>query len=214
MILFTMTTPASTRALVAAALLGTALWGLLEISGVLQSWQRLRQTQQESALIAQHLTQAHALALRNRAELEESVYAAAAPADRMAAMHTNMGSISKHWDLTQQFMRDRREGQLAATVSSLRWQYLQQGLLPTLAAMDEATGKQQVPHLASGALALFEPFGESLRALMHYETQRAERERTDAHHRLQSALWDFALLAGLLLMLIWALQRLLIQSRT
>jgi len=32
--------------------------------------------------------------------------------------------------------------------------------------------------------------------------------------RLQSALWDFALLAGLLLMLIWALQRLLIQSRT
>ena len=176
------------------------LWGLLDFSGIAQAWQHLQQADHNSALVDSHLAQLHGLAQRNRSLLEQSQQAPLSDAP-LAEVEANIEHISALWVRVLPLIHGPEEGWLASAVAVQRLQYLQNGLLPAVAALRAQRADSTAQALTEQALALYLPFDKSLRELRASQTDRAQYDRHGAQTRWYAALRDFALLSVLLLLL-------------
>jgi hypothetical protein len=177
------------------------LWGLLDFSGTGQAWQRLRQSRETNNTVISQLADARMLAQRNRSLLELALQANSPGPAPVAEIEANIDRINTLWSHTLPFVKDSHEGWLTSNVASQRLHYLNDGLLPTLEVMRASEPLASLRPLASRALTLYEPFDTSLANLAHYANTRAEREHAAAQKDLKTALLNFVLLTGLLLLL-------------
>ncbi len=188
------------------------VWGLLEFSGTDLAWQRMRQTSETSNAMIQHMADARHLARRNRSMLVAALQASPPSPLQVAEMEANIARISTLWSHAMPLVQDSREGSLSSDVASQRLQYLNDGLLPALELLRASDPPASLRPLATKALSLYEPFDTSLANLESYAHTRAERDYAAARKDFQTALLNFCLLTGLLLLLSSLLATLALRS--
>ncbi|MFJ4292812.1 methyl-accepting chemotaxis protein [Cupriavidus sp. NPDC089707] len=180
----------STRLMMLTGVLATLLVviGSLGLWGINRTQQGLETVYKDRMLAVLPLAEIGDRLMRNRLALAVAVITpdAATIASSVETVESNIVEIGKLWDAYQATDMTQEEQQLARAFSKAREQFVKEGLLPTVAALQANNVDEARLMVAEKLRPLFAPVREGNRALQKLQADEAKREFDVAQERYAS----------------------------
>ncbi len=200
----------STRvaALAGALSLLTLALGLLGLWGIAQANAALRSMYEERVLATAQIGQIQALLLRNRLALAVALVTPLPGQMRASAdeVEADIDAVNRLWaGVAGRSAMDAQEQQRVHQFAEQRQRFVQQGLLPAVAALRAQQVDEARQLVLQSVRPLYEPVGSSIEALVQLQRDRANAAHADAQRRYATirALALAATLSGLLFALLF-----------
>jgi len=181
----------STRlvALVALLSLLLVLVGVLGLVGISRSNEALNTVYEDRTVPTGQIAEIQALLLRNRLALATAQADPTPEAVSGAAkeVEANVAAIGKIWETYMATRLTDEEAKLAKTFAEDRRAFVQQGLLPTMAALRENRLAEAGKMINVTLPALFAPVGKGIESLLKLQLDVAKAEYADAVRRYELA---------------------------
>ena len=200
----------STRvALIAGALsLLVLVMGLMGLWGTAQANAALRVLYEERLTATQQIGQIQGLLLRNRLALAVALVTPVPEQMRASAdeVEANIAAITGIWTAYQRSTMDAQERELAERFAKHRQRFVQEGLVPSVAALRAQDLERLRTLVLEAVRPLYQPVGEDIAALVEFQHTAAGQAHAAAQTRY-GALRAFAIGAiasGLLFALLFS----------
>jgi methyl-accepting chemotaxis protein len=110
-----------------------------------------------------------------------------------ATVETNIAKITKTWEAFSSLPQSDREAEMATAFAANRKLFVQQGLLPTIAALRANDIKEANRLVVEKIRPLYEAVGAGIDALLKYQDEEAQREYSQSAAQYQSfRVWSIA----------------------
>ncbi len=177
----------STRVAVMAGALSLLVlaMGLIGLWGTAQANAALRVLYEERLMATQQIGQIQGLLLRNRLALAVALVTPVPEQMRASAdeVEANIAAITGIWAAYQRSTMDAQERALAERFAGHRQRFVQEGLVPSVAAL-RAQDLDRVRTLVLEAVRpLYQPVGEDIAALVEFQHTAAGQAHADAQTR-------------------------------
>ena len=194
----------STRLMILVAILSVTLIGVgsLGLYGIASSNQALNSVYQDRTVPAVQLGKIESMVVRNRLALSDALADQTPRAIETAitTVESNIPAITKLWEAYMQTYLTPEEKRLSTEFAAHRKQFVQQGLLPAVAAL-KANDMPSVEALVKNTLPqLYPPVQKGAEALLQLQLDVAKQEFEDAVARYDKIRWlsVLAIVVGLL----------------
>jgi methyl-accepting chemotaxis protein len=170
----------------AALFVAIGIVGAIGLSGTSQTNEQLRvmKTQQLSGFAVTSDIQRYLD--RNRLVVEEAVFNPGAKIEELAAqVDQNIAHVTQVWEAFEKGRKlEGEEKKLADHFGTVRTEFVQQGLRPTIAAL-RANSMSEARRLHDRAASLYRPVGDSVDSLLKYYQDSSEQQYRESQARYE-----------------------------
>ena len=182
-----------------AILVAIGAFGLYAIS---KSNDAVRQIYEENLRKTAMIGEIQTLLVRNRLALATALVTPSADViqSNTATVEANIAHITKTWEAFSSLPQSDNEAALAKTFAANRKLFVQQGLIPTIAALRANDLKEANRLVLEKIQPLYAPVGEGIDALLKYQDEEAQRAFDASRMQYQSTrFWSItAIVLGLI----------------